>query len=118
MVHVSDFSRENRRMRAGDRIVQRIRAVRGVADVLTMNEVVSVTYARRCSGFAYATTTKHDEIGQWSAQVQWRDDDSLWLVIDSYGWPNVPPFLQAAARRTQLRAHRRGIENFKRLLAA
>lgn len=117
MVHTSDFSAQNRRMRTGDRIVQRIRVpgTHGRVNVLAMNEVVSVTDEPRRAGFAYATT-KHDEIGQWSAMLTWRDDNSLWLVIDSYGWPNVPWFMQASGRRTQKWAHQRGIANFRALV--
>ena len=118
MLHTSDFSLVNRRMRVNDRIVQRIHVVPGLIDILTMNELVGVIDEARRAGFAYATTAKHDEIGQWSAQVQWRDDASLWLTIDSYGGPDVPWFARSLARRIQLRAHQRGIVHFRQLIAS
>jgi uncharacterized protein (UPF0548 family) len=120
MHHTSDFSVQNRHMRRGDRIVQRIRVpgLGGLVAVLTMNEVVQVNDEARLAGFAYATTAQHDEIGQWSARLDWRADHSLWLTVDSYGWPNVPWFMRASGRRFQLFAHQRGIANFRRVIAS
>jgi uncharacterized protein (UPF0548 family) len=118
MEHTSDFSVHDRRMRAGDRIVQRIRVpgLRGLVNVLTMNEVVGVIDEPRCASFAYATTAQHDEIGQWSARLDWPDDRSLWLTVHSYGWPSVPWFMRAWGRRFQLHAHQRGITNFRLII--
>ncbi len=115
MLHTSDFNQARRRMKAGDRIVQRIRVLSGL-DVLTMNEVVRVTNAPRTAGFAYATTQKHDEIGLWSAEVALDDAGALHLRIHSMGKANLPFFMRPIARRIQLRAHRRGIETFKAAL--
>lgn len=115
MLHTSDFGLQQRHMRVGDRIVQRIRAVPGL-DVLTMNEVTAVNDEPHYAGFTYTTTARHDEIGQWSAQVDWRDDNALVLTIDSVGRAAVPAVLMPIARYIQLRAHRRGIAHFRRLL--
>jgi uncharacterized protein (UPF0548 family) len=116
MLHTSDFEQAGRRMQAGDRIVQRIRILPGL-DVLTMNEVVRVTDAPRHAGFAYCTTAKHDEVGQWSADVVLDDAGALRLRIHSVGKANLPFFMQPFGRWIQLRAHRRGIETFKAALA-
>lgn len=116
MLHASDFAQAGRRMEAGDRIVQRIRLVPGI-DVLTMNEVTRVTGDARCAGFTYATTQKHDEVGQWSADVTLDDAGALHLQIHSMGKANLSTFLRPFARQIQLRAHRRGIAAFKAALA-
>jgi uncharacterized protein (UPF0548 family) len=115
MLHTSDFDQQRRRMKAGDRIVQRIRLLPAL-DVLTMNEVVRVTNTPRNAGFTYATTAKHDEVGQWSADVTLNDAGVLHLRIQSIGKANLPFFMRPFARRIQLRAHRRGIETFKAAL--
>jgi hypothetical protein len=115
MLHTSDFEQQRRRMKVGDRIVQRIHILPGL-DVLTMNEVVRVTNEPRHAGFAYATTQKHDEVGQWSAEVTLDDAGALHLRIHSIGKANLPFFMRPIARRIQLRAHRRGIDTFKAAL--
>lgn len=116
MLHTSDFDQQRRRMRIGDRIVQRIRLLPGL-DMLTMNEVTRVTDEPRCTGFTYCTTAKHDEVGQWSAEVALDDAGALHLHIHSTGKANLPFFLRPFARFIQLRAHRRGIATFKVALA-
>lgn len=116
MLHASDFDQQRRRMKAGDRIVQRIRLFPGL-DVLTMNEVVRVIDETHCAGFTYATTAKHDEVGQWSADVALDDAGALHLRIQSTGKANLPFFMRPFARFIQLRAHRRGIATFKAALA-
>ena len=118
MIHTSDFGLTNRHMCVGDRIVQRIHVIPNVIDIVTMNELISVVDEPRHAGFAYVTTDKHDEAGQWSAQVLWRADTSLWLTIDAYGRPTVPWFARSLARHTQLRAHQRGIAHYKQLIAS
>lgn len=115
MLHTSDFAQQRRRMKAGDRIVQRIRLFPGL-DVLTMNEVVRVTNAPRRAGFAYATTEKHDEVGQWSAEVALDDAGALHLHIHSIGVARLPFFMKPFARAIQVRAHQRGMATFKAAL--
>jgi hypothetical protein len=116
MLHASDFDQQRRRMKAGDRIVQRIRLFPGL-DVLAMNEVVRVTDEQRNAGFAYATTARHDEVGQWSADVALNDAGELHLRIHSIGVARLPFFMKPFARFIQLRAHHRGIAAFKAALA-
>lgn len=119
MHHVSDFSRENRLMRPGDRIVQRIHSttVLGIPllDSITMNEVTAVIDEPRRVGFTYITTAAHAELGEWSALIVWRDDGAFILTIDAisrlaYYMPN---WLAPRSRRLQLRAHDLGMESFK-----
>lgn len=120
MRHVSDFSRENRRMRPGDRILQRINGLAllglpfSIVDGLTMNEVVSVVDEPRRKAFTYVTTEAHAEMGEWSAGIEWRADNRLLVTIDSCSRPAypVPALFYGFMRRGQLRAHHLGLENF------
>jgi uncharacterized protein (UPF0548 family) len=124
MAHVSDFSREGRRMRPGDRIVQRIHgpALLGLRllDGITMNEVTAVTDQPRRAGFTYITTEAHAEQGEWSAQIEWSSDNSLLLTIHSISRLALKsPFIRESNARTiQLRAHHLGMEYFKALVLA
>ncbi|MBZ0284761.1 MAG: DUF1990 domain-containing protein [Anaerolineae bacterium] len=124
MTHISDFSRENRHMRKGDRILQRIHGVRllgyGIFDALTMNEIWSVIDEPRQAGFTYITTQAHAEKGEWTAHLEWRDDDAVVLTITALSRlaRDLPVFMQHYARRAQLRAHHDGMENFQRLVIA
>ena len=122
MHHVSDFSVEERWMRAGDRMVQRIHVGRvlgvGFLDALTMNVVCSVVDEPRRRGFTYITTQVHSEVGEWSAWLE-RHDSDLTLSVHSISRPadHVARPLHPLLRRLQLRAHRLGIEHFKALVA-
>jgi hypothetical protein len=124
MHHVSDFSRENRHMRPGDRIVQRIHGfpVFGfpLVDGITMNEVIKVIDEPRRKGFTYVTTAAHVELGEWSAQVEWRDDGALVLTIDATARLayHMPRIMIPHARKRQLRAHDLGMEAFKNAVLA
>jgi uncharacterized protein (UPF0548 family) len=119
MHHVSDFSRENRLMRPCDRIVQRIHGFRvlgfALMDGITMNEVTNVIDEPRRVGFTYITTTAHAEWGEWSAQVDWREDGALILTIDAISRlaDHMPQAMAPRARRLQLQAHHQGVEAFK-----
>lgn len=85
MVNASDFQREDRPVRRGDRVVQRIRLLlawnRPVLEVLTMNEITEVIDEPRRKGFTYTTTTVHSEIGEWSPVVEWRENGEVALII-------------------------------------
>ncbi len=124
MHHVSDFSRENRLMRPGDRIVQRIHGlyVLGVPliDGITVNEVTTVIDESRRVGFTYITTAAHAELGEWSAQVVWREDGTLILTIDAISRLayHMPQRMAPRARRSQLQAHHDGIAAFKEAVLA
>jgi uncharacterized protein (UPF0548 family) len=111
LTSVSHFSSANRPMRVGDRLVQRIHLP--VFDVITMNEISCILDEPRCKGFAYATTAAHAELGEWQAQVNWRKDNSVWLIIHSESKALLPWPLRWYARRLQKRAHRAGIAYFK-----
>lgn len=124
MTHISDFSRENRHMRKGDRILQRIHGFRvlgmSLFDGLTMNEIWSVIDEPRQVGFTYVTTQAHAEKGEWTAHLEWCDDDSLVLTITALSRlaRDMPAFVQHYTRRIQLQAHHDGMENFRRLVRA
>ncbi|MFN8374714.1 MAG: DUF1990 family protein [Anaerolineae bacterium] len=113
MAHVSDFAREGRRMRAGDRIVQRIRGGLPFIEGLTMNEVVEVMDEPARAGFTYVASVAHSEMGEWSALVE-KQPDSLKLTVHAISStrPEFPAFLRGYARQVQKRAHDSGIRHF------
>ncbi len=119
MHHVSDFSREDRLMRPGDRIVQRIHSTTllGVSllDGITMNEVTVVIDEPRRVGFTYITTAAHAELGEWSALVDWRADGALILTVDAISRLAyyMPQWLAPRSRHLQLRAHDLGLAALK-----
>jgi uncharacterized protein (UPF0548 family) len=123
MTTVSDFSLEDRPVRVGDRIVQRIRIfqynTKPILEVLTMNEITQVIDEPRQAGFTYTTTQAHSEIGEWSPRVEWRENGEVALIIEvvSRSMPGTSPLAQRLTRRLQLRAHAMSIENFRALLA-
>ncbi|MDX2136824.1 MAG: DUF1990 domain-containing protein [Chloroflexota bacterium] len=122
MRHTSDFGIAGRRMKMGDRIVQRIPVITLLgtagADVMTMNEIVEVVDEPRCAGFTYITTQAHSEEGEWSVRVDWADDDALWLMMHAVSRPapREPRLIHPLMRYMQKRSHRRGIEHFATLL--
>jgi uncharacterized protein (UPF0548 family) len=122
MHHVSDFSRENRLMRPGDRIVQRIHGFRilGVpfVDGITMNEVTDVIDEPRRAGFTYITTSAHAEMGEWSARIDWQPNGALILTIDAISRLayHMPEAMSSRSRKLQLRAHHQGMESFKQMV--
>lgn len=122
MINTSDFGLENRPVRAGDRVLQRIRilqiAGRPVYEILTVNEITKVIQEDRRAGFTYATTTIHSEIGEFAPTVEWRENGEVVLVINvlSRAAPGASAFARWFTRRMQLRAHRLSIQNFLSLL--
>jgi uncharacterized protein (UPF0548 family) len=122
MRQVSDFSRENRWLRVGDRLVQRIRTALPfgltLIEGLTMNEIARVIDEPRRKGFTYVTTAVHEEIGEWSAQVEWGADDALVLTVSAISKTSdrIPRWLLPYTSRLQKQAHRQGIEYFTRLV--
>ena len=124
MRHTSDFGIEGRQMRVGDRLVQRIPVITifglpGV-DVMTMNEITDVRTSERRAGFSYITTQAHSEEGEWSVDLEWRDDGALWLTMDALSRPSPrePRLIHPLMRFMQRRSHRRGIAAFRALCAA
>lgn len=122
MVNTSDFQREDRLVRCGDRVLQRIRLLlawdRPVLEVLTMNEITEVVNEPRRKGFTYTTTSVHSELGDWSPTVEWRENNEVALVITvvSRAKPGASRLSRRITRWMQLRAHRLSILNFKDLL--
>jgi uncharacterized protein (UPF0548 family) len=119
MAHVSDFGREGRRMRARDRIVQRIRSQRIPIEGLTMNAVTAVIDEPDRAGFSYVTTQVHAEMGEWSALIE-KHADGVKLTIDAFSRtrPDFPSFLRGYARHAQKRAHNQGIAYFSQRVLA
>lgn len=124
MSHVSDFSLANRRMRPGDRLIQRIRAANPfgwtIVEGITMNEIWSVTDEARRAGFTYVTTEAHEEIGEWSAQIEWRADHSLLLTVSALSRTSdrIPRWMSPLTRRVQQGAHHAGIAHFRQIITS
>lgn len=123
MHHTSDFARENRALRFGDRIVQRIHALPGLLDVITMNRVTATFAEPGRVGFTYTTTDYHLEMGEWTATVvrkragrEFGGQVALLMHAISKPGPKMPLWARPFARAVQLRAHRLGMENFKKIV--
>ncbi len=122
MINTSDFSLENRAVQVGDRVFQRIHifqvAGKPILDILTMNEITRVIQEPRRAGFTYTTTTVHNEIGEFSPVVEWRENGEVVLRMDvlSRTLPGASALSRWLNRRMQLRAHRLSIQNFLTLL--
>jgi uncharacterized protein (UPF0548 family) len=114
-----DYSVQNRPVRVGDYVLQRIRVLQTggnpILEVLAMNQVTEVVEEARRAGFTYTTTAAHSEVGEWSAEVVWRDNDEVALIIDSISAPRpaATRFTRLLTRKLQLIAHRRCVLNFK-----
>lgn len=115
--HVSDFSRAGRMLREGDLILQRIHAVPGLVDAVTLVRVSEVMDEPRRKGFAYVTTQAHFEIGEWWAWVELRLDGALAVSLRSISraGPRLPGWQRGFARQLQRRAHREGLAYFTAL---
>ena len=116
--HTSDFARENRHLRFGDRIIQRIHAIPGLLDAVTMNRITSTLAEPNRIGFTYTTTEHHLEMGEWTATVIRKRDGQVALLMHAISkpGPKMPGWAMPFARAMQLRAHRLGMENFQHLL--
>jgi uncharacterized protein (UPF0548 family) len=119
---VSDFGREGRWARVGDRIVQRLHIVQlgvfAVVDVLTLNEITAVVAEARRKGFTYTTTHCHAEVGEWTAVVEWGETGEVALTMSAISrpGPRMVRWAHGWARQLQLRAHRLGLQTFARLV--
>jgi uncharacterized protein (UPF0548 family) len=122
MINTSDFQREDRPVRTGDRVVQRIRILmawdRPLLEVLTLNQITEVIDEPRRKGFTYTTTAVHSETGEWSPCVEWRENNEVVLIITvvSNTRPGASRLSRRLIRWLQLRAHHLSIQNFKDLL--
>jgi len=123
MSHVSDFSVQDRHMQPGDRIIQRIRQPfpfgLTIIEGLTMNEISDVIDEPRRAGFTYVTTAAHEEIGEWSARLEWRSDDTLMLIVHAISRTSerIPSWTMPVVRYMQKRAHHLGIAYFQTLVS-
>ncbi|MGQ0600185.1 MAG: DUF1990 family protein [Anaerolineales bacterium] len=120
LTHTSEFVRQNRRLRLGELIVQRIHAVPGLLDVVTATRVSEVIDEPRRQGFAYVATQAHFEIGEWWCWLAWQPEGELTVHIRSISraGPRLPRWQRGYARRLQLRAHAAGLARFAALVAA
>ncbi len=118
LTHASDFARAGRPLRTGDRIIQRIHILPGLLDVITLNQVVSVVYEAGRRGFTYRTTTRHLEMGEWSATVVRKRTGETHLLVHAISKPGrrLPRPLHRWARALQKRAHQLGLECFQESL--
>lgn len=120
----SDFSLWNRWVQVGDRILQRIHLFtlfgKPILDVLTMNEVRKVIAEPRRYGFTLVTVAAHVEQGEWTACLEWREDDELVLLIKAISRPvpEEPDRNHTFMRAKQQAAHQRGLAHFKQLVLA
>lgn len=124
MSHVSDFGVWDRWAQVGDRIVQRIHLFSlfglPILDVIAMNEVRHVITEPRRYGLTYVTVDTHVQQGEWSACIQWRDDNHLILTIKSISkpTPEEPARNYRFMRSLQKSAHQRGLQHFKQAVLA
>lgn len=116
--HVSTFTPEGREARPGDRIVQRIRVIPHVLDVVTMNVVSGLIVEPNRRGITYTTTERHLEIGEWTCVVSRRPSGEVVLLVHAVSkvGPRMPFWARPFARYFQLRGHRLGTAHFKKLL--
>jgi uncharacterized protein (UPF0548 family) len=114
MHHVSDASLEDRWLREGDLIVQRIHGLNGLLDGVTATRVSEIIAEPRRAGFAYVTTEAHFEIGEWWCWVEWKPARELTVNILAFSrpGPRLPVWAHGNARRAQLRAHHAGPAHF------
>ncbi|MCA9920089.1 MAG: DUF1990 family protein [Anaerolineales bacterium] len=122
MSHTSDFALWNRWAQVGDRIVQRIHLLnlfgKPILDVVTMTEISQVITEPRCYGFTYVTVDTHVEQGEWSAWIEWQDNNELSLTVKAISRPRAeePARNHSYMRRLQQTAHQRGLAHFKQTI--
>jgi uncharacterized protein (UPF0548 family) len=104
--YYSDFAKENRPMREGDLVCQRVWVIPYIIESLCINRIAEIIDLPNKKGFTYAATPMHDEIGQMTCTVE-LEDDKLFLKIHCVSALHY--FLPPASwfgRWLQLRAHR------------
>lgn len=118
MEHVSDFEYEGRRPQLGDRIVQRVHAIKGILDVISMTRISGLLFEQYRKGLTYVTTNHHLEMGEWTATIVKKKDNHVVLIVQAVSKhaPSMPFWAKPFARMVQLRAHRLGIANFRKLV--
>lgn len=122
--HTSDFGLWDRWVQVGDRILQRVHLFslfgRPILDVLTMNEVRDVIAEPRRYGFTLVTVRTHVEEGEWTACLEWRQDNELVLRIKAISRPvpREPARNYSFMRIRQKAAHQQGLAHFKQTVLA
>jgi uncharacterized protein (UPF0548 family) len=114
---LGEFTLEDRFMRPGDRILQRIRLLPGM-EILTVNFVFTVINETRRKGFTLMTTEQHIEMGEWTALVALRPNHEVVLMVQAVSkpGPRMPLPGKLLGRFYQNRAHRLGLEYFSTLM--
>jgi hypothetical protein len=116
-----DFDLEQRQVRVGDRIVQRIHVLRllgrAILDVIAITEVTDVVNEPRRAGLSYATVFPHVAQGQWQAAVIWGKMGELRLAVKAILRldPTEPARNRRLIRFFQRQAQRHGLDHFKQL---
>ncbi len=114
----ADYDLEDRPVRAGDGVLQRITLFqangRPLLEAVTLDRVTSVVDEPRRAGFTYVTTTAHSETGEWTPMVEWRENGEVVLLINVVSCPRlgIAGWLRYWVRGLQIRAHKLSIANF------
>lgn len=122
MATASDFQAEGRSVQPGDRLLQRIRLLqfwdKPLVERVVVCEVTEVVDEPRRKGFTATTTTVHDEVGDWSPSIVWRENGEVALIIEvvSRCRSGVSALYGQIFRWLQLRAHKLTLEYFQRLV--
>jgi uncharacterized protein (UPF0548 family) len=117
-----DFDLDQRRLRRGDRIVQRIHVLRlmrrAILDVIAIAEITAVVNEPRRVGFSYATVFPHVVQGEWQIAAVWDKSGDLRLKVDSILRPDPtePNRNHRLIRHFQRYAHQQGLNQFTRII--
>ena len=111
-----------RRLRVGDRIVQRFHIARlfgrAVFDIIGLTEVHQVITEPRHQSLTIITAKPHVMEGKWAVHVTWHENGDLALTVDiiSRPSPQEPARNHPFMRTLQKKAHHAGIAHFQKLL--
>jgi uncharacterized protein (UPF0548 family) len=118
MAVTGDYDLEDRPVRAGDGVLQRITLFqaggRPLLEAITLDRIISVVDEARRAGFTYVTTAAHSETGEWTPMVEWGENGEVVLLINvvSRPRPGMPAWLRSRVRGLQIRAHKLSIAHF------
>ena len=122
LTQTSDFSLENRTMRVGDRVIQRMHILSlrryPILDLIGITEIYNLINEPRRCGFTHVTVNPHIAEGEWTAQVTWHKNGNLFLNVSviSRPVPQEPPCNHKLIRARQLAMHQRSIAHFREQL--
>ena len=118
LIWTGTFQRQERRIRPRDYILQRIRIIPELLDIVTVVQVSNVLLEPNRIGFTYVTCEPHLEQGEWTAVVSRDRVGQVGLMIQAVSKPTAQMLLGTRrwARRMQRRAHRAALRNFRRQL--